>query len=110
KNFWTISTSQLHCLCQAQRWHTRSFRWRSHRSTTGQSPISSLNLHCSIALKSVVPIPHSLELFFVPFLPVPLIALYPDNLLLDPTLLFVADYESFESFDYPLINKLLHLT
>ncbi|MBG1262391.1 hypothetical protein F8S20_26525 [Nostoc sp. BAE] len=38
------------------------------RSTTGQSPISSLNLHCSIALKSVVPIPHSLELFLVPFI------------------------------------------
>ncbi|WP_143855753.1 hypothetical protein, partial [Nostoc sp. 'Peltigera membranacea cyanobiont' 232] len=37
----------------------------------GQLPIPSLNLHCSIALKSVVPIPHSLELFLVPFGPVP---------------------------------------
>ncbi|OYE00687.1 hypothetical protein CDG79_33645, partial [Nostoc sp. 'Peltigera membranacea cyanobiont' 232] len=36
----------------------------------GQLPIPSLNLHCSIALKSVVPIPHSLELFLVPFMKV----------------------------------------
>jgi hypothetical protein len=56
----------------------------------GQSPIPSLNLHCSIALKSVVPIPHSLDLFLVPFGSIDSICIVPHN-----SRVIIANYFSF---------------